>query len=65
MLAQKNIKNIKRGNITQYLVFEALDVVQKLTLLANAEIASFVEPSNGVGLWVWRCQQGRPLEDLC
>jgi hypothetical protein len=57
-LAQKNITNFERRNITQYLIFEGLDVVRQSTRLADAEIASLAEPSNGVGLWVWRCRQG-------
>ena len=65
MLAEKNITNFERRNITQYLVFEGLDVVRQSTLLANAEIASLAEPSNGVGLWMRCCQNGHTIDDLC
>jgi hypothetical protein len=54
-LAQKNVTNFERSNITEYLTFERLDVVRQSTLLADAEIASLAEPSNGVGLWVRHC----------
>jgi hypothetical protein len=57
-LAQKNITNFKGINITQYLIFEWLDVVLKVTLLADATIASLMEPSDGVGLPVQCCWQG-------
>jgi hypothetical protein len=63
-LAQKNIINFERRNITQYLIFEELDGVGYSELLVDAEIASLAEPSNGVGLWVWRCRQGQPLDDV-
>jgi hypothetical protein len=53
MLAQKNITNFKGGNITQYLIFEGLNAVVQETLLADAEIAPLVEPSDGVWLRVW------------
>jgi hypothetical protein len=64
-LAQKNITNFERRKITQYIIFEGLDVVRKLTLLDDMEIASLVEPSNGVGLWVQNYQQGMLLDELC
>jgi hypothetical protein len=38
------------SNITQYLVFEGLDVVGKMTLLADAEILSLAKLADGVGL---------------
>jgi hypothetical protein len=53
-LAYKNITKFKGRNITQYIVFEGLDVVGKTTLLADAEISSLAKPANGVGLQV-RC----------
>jgi hypothetical protein len=49
-LSKNNIKNFKGRNITQYLIFEGLDVVGKTTLLAETKIASLAEPSYGVGL---------------
>ena len=49
-----NITNFNERNITQYLVFEGIDVVGQATLLVDAKIASLEEPSNGVWLWVWR-----------
>jgi hypothetical protein len=49
-----NITNFNERNITQYLVFEGIDVVGQATLLVDAKIASLAEPSNGVWLWVWR-----------
>jgi hypothetical protein len=64
-LAQKNITNFKRRNITQYLIFEGLDAIWQSTLLADAKITSLVKPSNGVGLWVRYCGKGQPLDDLC
>jgi hypothetical protein len=64
-LAQKNITNIERRHIKQHLVFEGLDAIRQLTLLADAEITSLAEPSNGVGLWVRSCQQGQTLDNLC
>jgi hypothetical protein len=51
-LAQKNITNFERNDITKFLIFEGIGVVQQETLLADADIASLVDPSNGVGLRV-------------
>jgi hypothetical protein len=64
-LDQKNITNFERGNITQYLIFEGLDDVWKATLLAVADVASLVEPSDGVGMRVRHYRQGESLENLC
>jgi hypothetical protein len=63
-LAQKNITNFKGGDITQYLIFEGLDVVGKETLLDDAEIDPSAEPSNGVQLWVRCCWKIQLLDDL-
>jgi hypothetical protein len=49
-----NITKFNERNITQYLVFEGIDVVGQATLLVDEKIASLTEPSNGVWLWVWR-----------
>jgi hypothetical protein len=49
----------------QYLIFEGIDAIRQSTLLVDIEITSLAEPSNGVGLWVWRFQQGQPFDDLC
>jgi hypothetical protein len=38
------------SNITQYLIFEGLDVVGKMTLLADVEISSLEKLVDGVGL---------------
>jgi hypothetical protein len=57
-LSQKKITNFERINITQYLIFEGPNVVPEETLLADAEIASLEEPSNGVGLQMQCFQQG-------
>jgi hypothetical protein len=58
------LQNFERGNITQYLVFEGLDVVQQVVLLADADVTSLAEPFDGVGLWVWCCRQGESLENI-
>jgi hypothetical protein len=47
-LAQKNIKNFKEGDITQYLIFEWIDAIGQVTLLVNEEIAPLEEPSYGI-----------------
>ena len=44
------ITKFKRRNITQYLIHEGLDVLEKVKLLADAEISSLVKPPDGV--WV-------------
>ena len=51
-----NTSQTSRGNITQYLICEGLDVVGKAALLANSEISSLVKPPDTVRLWVW-CSQ--------
>jgi hypothetical protein len=51
-LAKKNIKNFKGGDITQYLIFEGLNVVGQVTPLVVAKIYPLEEPSDGVLLWV-------------
>jgi len=50
------ITNFKRRNITQYLVYEGLDVVGKVALPDDAEILSLMKPPNCVWLWV-QCGQ--------
>jgi hypothetical protein len=64
-LAQKNITNFKGGDVTQYLIFEGLDAIGQATLLADVEISPLAEPSDGVQIWVWCCQQSQPLDNLC
>jgi hypothetical protein len=54
-LAQNNITDIKRGNITHYLILEGLDAIGQATLLADMEISSMVKPPDVVWLWVWCC----------
>jgi hypothetical protein len=49
-LAQNNMTNFKGRNITQYLIFEWLDVVRQETVLADTKIDSLTKPSDGVGL---------------
>jgi hypothetical protein len=64
MLAQNNIAIFKGSNITQYLIFEGLDVVGQVILLADTKIDSLVKPSDGVGLQMQRCQQGQMVDNL-
>jgi hypothetical protein len=52
-LTQKNIKNFKGGNITQYLIFEGLDVIGQATLLADEKIAPLAVSSDRLSLLVW------------
>jgi hypothetical protein len=52
-LAQKNIINIKRGSITQYLILEGLDAIRQAALLADKEILSLKKPPDVVWLRVW------------
>jgi len=52
-LDQKNITDIKRGNITHYLILEGMDSIGHATLLADIEISSMVKPPDVVWLWVW------------
>jgi hypothetical protein len=49
-LAQNNIIDIKRGNITHYLILEGLDDIGQATLLADKEILSLVNPPDVVWL---------------
>jgi len=63
-LAQKNIIDIKRGNITHYLILEWMDAIEKATLLANVKISSLVKPLDVVWLWVWCCWQPQLFDDL-
>jgi hypothetical protein len=52
-MAQKNITEIKRGNITHYLILEGMDSIGQVRLLANTKISSLVKPPNVVWMWVW------------
>jgi len=49
-LFENNITNFIGRNITQYLIFERLDVVGKMTLLADIKISSVVKLTDGVGI---------------
>jgi hypothetical protein len=63
-LSQNNISDIKRGNITHYLILEGLDAIGQATLLADTKILSLVKPPNVVWLRVWCCQQPQLFENL-
>jgi hypothetical protein len=43
-LAQNNITDIKRGNITHYLILKGLDVIGQVALLVDMDIPSLVKP---------------------
>ena len=58
-------QNINRRNVTQYLIREVLDVIGKVTLLADVEIPSLVKPPDGVWLRVHYGRQAQPLHDIC
>jgi len=45
-------QKFKTSNVTQYLIHEGFNVIGKVTLLADADISSLVEPPNGVWLQV-------------
>jgi hypothetical protein len=51
-LAQRNIKNFKGGDITQYLIFKGFDVVGKTILLVELKIDPLEDPFDGVCMWV-------------
>jgi hypothetical protein len=63
-LAQKKITNIKRGNITHYLILEGMDAIGQATLLDDAKISSLVKPPDVVWLRVWCFQKIQMFEDL-
>jgi hypothetical protein len=48
---KKNFTNFKGSEITQYLIFEGLDVIGQATLLDDSKIASLEKPTDGVWLW--------------
>jgi hypothetical protein len=56
-LAQNNITEIKRGNITLYLILEGMDAIGHATLLADVKISFLVKPPDVVWLQVWCCRQ--------
>jgi hypothetical protein len=64
MVVLKNITNFKGGNITQYLIFEGFDVIVQVTLLADVDVSSLAEPTDGVWLRMWCHFQVQPLDDL-
>jgi hypothetical protein len=47
-LEQNHITDIKRGNITQYLILEGLDSIGQVTLLEDTKISPLVKPPNVV-----------------
>jgi hypothetical protein len=47
---QNHIIDIKRGNISHYLIFEGMDAIGQVTLLAETEISSLVKPADVVWL---------------
>ena len=63
-LSKNKITNFIGRNITQYLIFERLDVVGKTTLLDDMKIYSLAKPADGVGLQVWCCWQVQPIEKI-
>jgi hypothetical protein len=63
-LSQKNITDIQRGNITQYLILEGLDVVRHATLLVDTKISSLAKTPDVVCLWVCRCWQFQLFDDF-
>jgi hypothetical protein len=63
-LDQNNITDIKRGNITHYLILEGLDSIGHATLLVDTEILSLVKPPDVVWLRVWCCRQPQLFDDL-
>ena len=46
--SDKNITKFNCGNVTQYLIFEALDIILHATLLNNMDVLSLAQPSEGV-----------------
>jgi hypothetical protein len=52
MVFLKEHHKIQGSNITQYIVFEGLDVIGQTTLLDDANISSLVKPVDGVGMRV-------------
>jgi hypothetical protein len=63
-LAQKNITNIKRGNITYYLILEGFDSIGQATLLVDMEVSSLVKPPNVVRLQVFCFERPQLFDDL-
>jgi hypothetical protein len=53
MVGPKQHYRHQEGNITHYLILEGLDAIGHVTLLANMEISSHVNPVNVVWLRVW------------
>ena len=62
--AQNNIIDIKKGNITHYLIIEGLDAIEQATLLADTKISSLVNPLDVVWLQVWCFRQPQLYNDL-
>jgi hypothetical protein len=63
-LAQNNITDIKRGNITHYLILEGLNAIGQVALLADTEIPSLAEPPDVLRFWVRCCRQPQLFDDL-
>ena len=63
-LIEANIIDIKRGNITHYLILEGLDAIGQTTLLVDMKISSLVKPLNVVWLWVCCYQEPQLFDGL-
>jgi hypothetical protein len=63
-LAQNDITDINRGNITHHLILEGLDAIGQATLLADTKILSLAKPPDVVWMQVWCCRQPQLLDDL-
>ena len=46
--SDKSITKLKCGNVTQYLIFEVLDIILHATLLNNMDVLSLAQPSEVV-----------------
>jgi hypothetical protein len=51
-LAQNNITDIKRGNITHYLILEGMDAIGQEALSTDTDISSLVKPPDVVWMRV-------------
>ena len=63
-LAQNNITDNKRGNITHYLILEVMDAIGHVAVLDDTKISSLVKPLDVVWLQVWCCRQPQIFEKL-
>ena len=60
----KNITNFKWGNITNYLIFEGLDIVGEAALLTDVDVSSMAQPTNAVGLGMKDYRNLQYFDDL-